>query len=118
MSRRLGVGGKSVEQNAGPSPTEILHRGAGMRARVWLAGRDVPFCSPDPILLSRYNTDGTLDTSFGDGGTDTLPVDTRGQGNPKAWLTLDGKIDLIDVVQYHPQGDAIEISIRQFNSDG
>lgn len=86
--------------------------------KVIVAARDVPYFSPDPILLMRFNPDGTADAGFGDGGTVTLPVDTSGQGDPKAWLLPDGKIDLIDVTAYNTPGQGMAFTIKQFNADG
>jgi uncharacterized delta-60 repeat protein len=86
--------------------------------KVLLATRDVPYQAPDPILLMRFNSDGTPDQSFGDAGTATLPVDTRGQGNPRVWVQPDGKIDYLDMVAGYHGASPLEFAIQQLNSDG
>ncbi|PHR16982.1 MAG: hypothetical protein COA38_21475 [Fluviicola sp.] len=45
------------------------------------------------FALARYNTDGTLDNTFGIGGTITTPVGTSSQGN-SIFIQNDGKIIL------------------------
>jgi uncharacterized delta-60 repeat protein len=85
--------------------------------KVIVVARDVPFFSPDPFLIMRFNTDGSPDQSFGTAGVDELPVDPSTAGVPTAWLTADGKIDLLNV-GYWTTGDAAHVTLRQINADG
>jgi uncharacterized delta-60 repeat protein len=85
--------------------------------RVIVVARDVPYECLDPFLVMRFNTDGSPDQGFGQAGVDTLEVDPNTAGVPSAWLTADGKIDVMNV-GYRTSGDSAKITLRQINADG
>jgi uncharacterized delta-60 repeat protein len=86
--------------------------------KVVVAIRDVPWQSPDPVLLIRYNTDGSFDPTFGSGGIVTIPIDQTGQGNPQVWMTVAGKFDYLDVTWWRGAEQPMLATIKQFNADG
>jgi uncharacterized delta-60 repeat protein/uncharacterized repeat protein (TIGR01451 family) len=66
------------------------------------------------MALTRYNADGSLDTSFGTGGT---MLEWLGPGDAETWavaLQSDGKI----VVAGHVRSDRDKFGIARFNADG
>ena len=85
--------------------------------KVIVVARDVPFRSPDPFLVMRFNTDGSPDQGFGTAGVNELPVDPNTAGLPTAWLTPEGKIDVMNV-SYYDTGGTVQITLRQINTDG
>ncbi len=85
--------------------------------KVIVVTRDAPYQSPDPFLVMRFDTDGSPDQSFGTAGVDELPVNPLTAGLPSAWLTADGKIDVMNVPQFNT-GDNVRLTLRQINTDG
>jgi uncharacterized delta-60 repeat protein len=88
--------------------------------------RDIPVGPPDPFLVFRYNTDGSLDPTFGTNGETIIPIDNS-ESDPSVFLTADGKIDLIDSAgasQHWNFADSTWIPsdptlfFRQLNADG
>ncbi|MCB8950805.1 MAG: hypothetical protein H6650_02205 [Ardenticatenales bacterium] len=68
------------------------------------------------VALARYNTDGSLDTGFGNGGTVT--TDTFGSGGEsghQAALQADGKIV---VAGYTSNGSNNDFLVLRYNSNG
>src|SRR5262249_7286333 len=79
------------------------------------------YIGPDPLALVRCNSDGTLDTSFGNGGT----VTTHISGNPfgigdsvASGMIIDG-LGRIVAVGFCP-GDcgAFDFELARYHSDG
>ncbi|WP_187645768.1 DUF11 domain-containing protein [Streptomyces sp. TRM49041] len=75
------------------------------------------------FAVARYNTDGSLDTTFGTGGTVTTHFEDDGTGNPWAGddvahgvaVQTDGKIV---VVGSGAPGVATEFGLARYNTDG
>jgi uncharacterized delta-60 repeat protein len=67
----------------------------------------------DNALIVRFDTDGELDTGFGDGGLLTVPMDSGGEGGNNYSITLDqtGKILLTGT-----QGGSF--ALARYNTDG
>jgi len=68
---------------------------------------------PSEFALTRYNPDGSLDSSFGARGTVTTPVGAGAEASAVA-LQPDGKI----VVAGDASGDAEEFALARYNPDG
>src|SRR5262249_51653678 len=70
------------------------------------------------VALIRFNADGSLDTSFGTGGTvsQNLPGSTFGGGTPAVQST--GKIVVYGFMQGTAPGSAPQIAVVRFNSNG
>ncbi len=88
--------------------------------------RDIPVGPPDPFLVFRYNTDGSLDPTFGINGETIIPIDNA-ESDPSVFLTPDGKIDLIDTAGASRHWNFASstwipsdptLFFRQLNSDG
>ncbi len=73
--------------------------------------------TPDgSFLLVRYNTDGTLDLSFGDSGRVTTNVSSRSNYGSYGALQEDGKIIVAGYVAQ--QGDGNNLTVLRYNADG
>ena len=89
--------------------------------KVVVVVRDMPFWTPDPFLVLRFNADGSMDQGFGEQGMTSLAID-RSESDPAVFLTADGKIDLLDVGGGGggSSWSAAEpmVYLRQLNADG
>lgn len=73
---------------------------------------------PGRIGLARYNTDGSLDTSFG-GGTGTATLTIFGNGGARGLAVQpDGKYVVVGDDDPNPQAGADELTLARFNHDG
>jgi len=68
----------------------------------------------DKFALVRYNTNGTLDTSFGTGGTVTTTIGTYSDAYAIA-IQTDGKIV---ATGYAYKGDYADFALARYNTDG
>jgi uncharacterized delta-60 repeat protein len=71
----------------------------------------------DKFALIRLNTDGSLDTSFGSGGSAFSPAGVRAWGETKVLLQPDGKI-LQGAAAYLPQQQTFAFVVIRYTSDG
>jgi uncharacterized delta-60 repeat protein len=69
----------------------------------------------DDIALIRYNTDGSLDTSFGDDGIVTTDIDNTDNVGVSIALQSEGKIVVAGVITQPTGYDTV---LLQYNSDG
>jgi uncharacterized delta-60 repeat protein len=69
------------------------------------------------FAVARYNSDGSLDTTFGSGGTVTTPLgaSSYGHGNSVA-IQLDGKIVLVG--DFHTARHNNDFALARYNSNG
>lgn len=97
------------------SDGKILAGGGGL-------GTDLGTCvsSASYWLLARYNTDGSLDQSFGSGGQSTSPVLCDGSGAQSEIQALavqsDGKIIAVGLGNTSTKGS--QLTVARYNSDG
>jgi uncharacterized delta-60 repeat protein len=71
--------------------------------------------SYDDIAVARYNTDGSLDTSFNGTGKVTTTVGDRGTGGFGVALQSDGKIV---VIGHYWNGNDYDFALVRYNGDG
>ncbi|HEX8090004.1 MAG TPA: delta-60 repeat domain-containing protein, partial [Blastocatellia bacterium] len=83
--------------------------------KIIAAGSTIDF-GPSSFALARYNTDGTLDASFGTGGRVTTDFDL-GSGAYDVAIQPDGKI-LAAGVAFSNVSDSQEFAIVRYNADG
>ncbi|HEY7116180.1 MAG TPA: delta-60 repeat domain-containing protein [Tepidisphaeraceae bacterium] len=68
------------------------------------------------VALARYNPDGSLDTSFGDGGTTIIDQDAAGTGFLQIALASDG--DILLATDVHRPGQMSDFALFRFDSGG
>jgi uncharacterized delta-60 repeat protein len=68
------------------------------------------------LVLARYNSDGTLDTTFGDGGTTEFQPDSVGNGYVSMALDSDG--DILVATDLHRTGQMTDFGLYKFSSGG
>ena len=66
------------------------------------------------FALVRYNTDGTLDTSFGSGGKVTTPIGSGHDLGYSVAIQMDGKI----VAAGYGTGSNIDFALVRYNTNG
>ena len=74
------------------------------------SGQDIDFA------VTRYNADGSLDTSFGTGGTVITAVNADNEGPTSIALQDDGKI--VVAGSYKPDGSTADGVVIRYNTDG
>jgi uncharacterized delta-60 repeat protein len=83
--------------------------------KIIVAGMASSYSTGDVFALARYNSDGTLDASFGSGGLVATPLSTFTYGGAQAVaLQGDGKIVVAGTVD---QGGQV-FGVARYNSDG
>lgn len=82
--------------------------------KIVAAGR-ARMSGPDDFGIARYNTDGSLDTSFGAGGKVTTDFFGAGDGAYSVAIDANGKII---VVGYAENFGPIDTAVVRYNSDG
>jgi uncharacterized delta-60 repeat protein len=70
--------------------------------------------SNDDFALVRYNTDGTLDTNFGNGGTVTTAIGSGNDAARSIAIQSDGKI----VLAGYSRGSNNDFALVRYNTDG
>jgi uncharacterized delta-60 repeat protein len=83
--------------------------------KILVAGRASPATGPADFGLVRYNTDGSLDTSFGTGGKVTTDFDGKGDFAYAMTLQPDGKIVLAG---RGSAGAPFDFALARYNPDG
>lgn len=68
------------------------------------------------LVLARYNSDGSLDTTFGDGGTTEFQADAVGNGYVSMALDADG--DILVATDLYRQGQMTDFGLYKFSSGG
>jgi uncharacterized delta-60 repeat protein len=109
LDTTYGSGGKVTSHFGASSRDSIQGVVIQPDGKLVAAGSTGP--SPAHLALARYNTDGTLDTSFGSGGLVTTAFGTGDQGANAVALQADGKIVAactangdFALVRYKPDG--------------
>ena len=112
LDATFGIGGKVTTDLAGLDNVadSIAVQADG---KILLGGRSADGMSFGAVLV-RYNADGSLDTSFGDGGKITTALGTSGEYAGVAVLG-DGKILLGGSTAWSSSADFV---LRRYNSDG
>ncbi|MDD5214961.1 MAG: FG-GAP-like repeat-containing protein [Methylococcales bacterium] len=70
------------------------------------------------LVLVRYNNDGSLDASFGDGGKTSTVISNGGVNNVSVAIQTDGKI-VLSATSHNLSGSSVsDIALVRYNSDG
>jgi uncharacterized delta-60 repeat protein len=117
-----GTGGKTVTNFAtgATSPAMALQADG----KIVLAGGQGSFTTPFPVdqVVVRYNTDGTLDTSFNAAGTRpgvvVTDINLLGNFGNAVAIQGDGKIVVAGHANVNFSIDASDISLVRYNADG
>jgi len=115
LDTTFGTGGKVLTNLTGlDAATSAIVLSDG---KLLVAGRVTP---PDGggswLGLARYNVDGSLDTTFGDGGMTIVQEDAAGTDYVKIALDSDGGI--LASTDVHRTGQMSDFGLFRFNSDG
>jgi uncharacterized delta-60 repeat protein len=86
--------------------------------KVLVAGTTSASGRNESFIVTRYNTDGTLDASFGTGGSVTVNVDGENDELAAVALQSDGKIVLAGNDQTSTTPSASQILLARLNADG
>lgn len=111
----FGTGGKVITNINSDYAEGVLIQPDGKIILVGSVGGN-PSTGYDFALL-RYNTDGTLDSSFGSGGTFLVDVLGRGNTAEAAVLQPDGKIVVVGHVHIPASAEA-DFAVARVNSNG
>ena len=119
----FGTGGIATSSILGASDTNaadvaVAQQGDG---KIVVAGTARGAESQSGFALARYNSDGTLDTHFGNNGTVFTPFLSGSVAATASSLAIepDGKIVVVGTVQGNINGnDAEEFALARYNSDG
>lgn len=86
--------------------------------KIVVAGRTRTTSENDQFALIRLNADGTLDTSFGTGGTAFSPANVKATGwDPKVLIQPDGKI-LLGATAWMTQQQTYAFIVMRYTSGG
>lgn len=114
-----GTGKVTTVVSSGNPATNVLGAGIAIQADgktvmtgLCLNGTNNDFC------LVRYNTDGSLDTSFGVAGKVLRPIGTRFDNSLKLAIQPDGKIVVVGTYQFNPANFDFIGVVARFNSNG
>jgi uncharacterized delta-60 repeat protein/uncharacterized repeat protein (TIGR01451 family) len=110
----------TTDFNNGPDVAQALVvTGSGVNAKVVAAGFSRNSTSSDDFALARYNSDGTLDTTFDGDGKLTLRINNADERAYGVAQEFDGKLvaaGFATVVGSNPV--AHDFALARFNSDG
>ncbi|MFF1594116.1 calcium-binding protein [Streptomyces sp. NPDC058286] len=108
----FGTGGKVTTDFGGFDGAQAMAVQAD--GKIIAAGDTVPSGSTFHFALARYNTDGSLDTSFGTGGKVTTDFDTGGASSVA--IQADGKI--VAAGNAGAVGSSSDFALARYNTDG
>lgn len=110
----FGNGGAIVHDIDQSSPADIPARMAILPdGKILVAGTQDAFGSNDDFVVSRYFSDGSLDTTFGTGGKTVVDFASRERAYAMA-VTASGQIILGGVTAIHP----VQGALARLNADG
>jgi uncharacterized delta-60 repeat protein len=112
LDRSFGTGGKVTTDFAGDQDTARALVVQGTKLVAAGSGTAVPG-GLGAFTLVRYNPDGTLDTSFGTGGTVTTDFPGGGDANALA-VQADGKLVAAGSTEFF----AVDFAVARYNPDG
>ena len=84
--------------------------------KIIVAGRSGVYAGILHSVLARYNTDGSLDQTFGGGGTLIYPIDPEGDGISAVVVQPDGKIVAAGTLMQGPY--SVGFFVMRLNADG
>jgi uncharacterized delta-60 repeat protein len=112
LDRSFGTGGKVTTDFAGDQDTARALVVQGTKLVAAGSGTAVPG-GLGAFALARYNPDGTLDTTFGTGGTVTTDFPGGGDANALA-VQADGKLVAAGSTEFF----AVDFAVARYNPDG
>lgn len=111
----FGAGGRQITQFEGSTPEFAFGAVTQPDGKVVVAGGGGSPAGSSQFLIARYNSDGSLDSSFANGGVQAIPVGAFDQ----AWdvaLQSDGKIIVAGETETHTT--PFDFGVVRLNPDG
>jgi uncharacterized delta-60 repeat protein len=120
LDTTFGTGGE-VTTNIGQAPTNDFGGGVAIQAdgKLVVAGRaEVYFSDAENFALARYNSNGSLDTTFGTGGEVITSFPGRASQATSEAIQADGKIVLAGIARGGSDFHDSDFALARYNTNG